>query len=307
MTASEPFWDVFVSYAHEDKDVIVRPLVDLLTRYGLEVWFDEFSLRLGDSLKSSLDRGLNGARFGVVILSPSFFEKKWTSFELNSLIQKENPGGKVILPLWFGIDVDAVRAFSPGLADRIAFRIDGTPEGLENASLLILQEVRPELYGHLTRRRAHLRDLAASPLQGLKSGELEKVVVPEVPVFQEKLEADLLSRIRLVRASLKEVFPSQMAGWINDFCREPFPYNEIIVWEYIAAVYTEVITSFPMKPAHRGRVFTIVLESTTFTDNLEERHAPLWRALPGRVGALLHERMSVRPPYSLWSEPEGEQ
>ena len=51
-------YDVFISHASEDKDEIVRPLANALRSEGLEVWYDEFSLRIGDSLRRKIDHGL---------------------------------------------------------------------------------------------------------------------------------------------------------------------------------------------------------------------------------------------------------
>jgi hypothetical protein len=295
-------WDVFISHAHEDKEAVVRPLAHLLASYGLEVWYDEFSLRLGDPLRVSLDKGLSNARFGVVVLSRAFFEKKWTSFELDALIQRESPGEKLVLPLWFGIEAGDLRTLSPSLADKVALTVDGTEESLKRAAIQILQEVRPDLYGHLARRRALLKDLASSPLEGLKTTDLEELIVPEGPVFQEELGAELLSRIRLVRACLASVHSADMMEWIHDFRREPFPYNEIMIWEYIASVYSEVTEAFSLKPHHRRMVYALVLESATFADDLKERHAPLWKALPDRVRAMLEERMSIKAPFEIWKK-----
>jgi TIR domain len=66
-------WDLFISYASEDKEEIARPLAKELARSGLAVWFDEFELKLGDSLLKSIDKGLSRSRYGVVILSHAFF------------------------------------------------------------------------------------------------------------------------------------------------------------------------------------------------------------------------------------------
>jgi hypothetical protein len=44
-------YDVFISHASEDKDSIVRPLSNALVTEGLDVWYDEFELRIGDSLR----------------------------------------------------------------------------------------------------------------------------------------------------------------------------------------------------------------------------------------------------------------
>ncbi len=43
-------YDLFISHASEDKFDCVEPLVAALTNAGLSVWYDRFTLRLGDSL-----------------------------------------------------------------------------------------------------------------------------------------------------------------------------------------------------------------------------------------------------------------
>jgi hypothetical protein len=79
-------YDVFISHAWEDKDAIAHPLADELRRRGLDVWYDDFSLKVGDHLRESIDKGLGKSRFGVVILSPHFFAKQWPQYELDGLV-----------------------------------------------------------------------------------------------------------------------------------------------------------------------------------------------------------------------------
>ena len=61
-------WDVFISHASEDKDSFVRPLAIALRSLEVLVWYDEFSLRLGDSLSRSIDRGLADSSHGLVVI-----------------------------------------------------------------------------------------------------------------------------------------------------------------------------------------------------------------------------------------------
>lgn len=48
--------DVFVSHASEDKEAVVRPLAQAIRDAALQVWFDEFELRIGDSLRRKIDK-----------------------------------------------------------------------------------------------------------------------------------------------------------------------------------------------------------------------------------------------------------
>jgi hypothetical protein len=98
-------YDVFISHASEDKDAFVRPLAKRLRDEHIEVWYDEFSLRVGDSLRRSIDRGLAQSRFGIVVMSPHFFEKQWSQWELDGLVARQIAGAdNVILPIWLDVN-----------------------------------------------------------------------------------------------------------------------------------------------------------------------------------------------------------
>lgn len=116
--------DAFISHASEDKDDIVRPLAQALQQRGYDIWYDEFSLTLGDSLRRSIDRGLAGSKFGIVVLSPNFLTKEWPQRELDGLTAREIDGQKVILPIWHKISREEILRYSPVLADRLAANTD---------------------------------------------------------------------------------------------------------------------------------------------------------------------------------------
>lgn len=116
-----PQYDLFISHASQDKEEVVRPLAARLASKGIQVWLDETVLKVGDSLRRSIDLGLSRSRFGVVVLSQAFFAKNWPQYELDGLVAKENMHGtKVVLPIWHKVTKDEVVSFSPTLADRVA-------------------------------------------------------------------------------------------------------------------------------------------------------------------------------------------
>jgi TIR domain len=118
--SKETLWDAFISHASEDNESFVRPLAEALQVADLRIWYDEFSLRVGDSLRRSIDKGLSRARYGIVVFSPYFFAKEWPQKELDGLVAREIAGQKVILPVWHNVDRDDVCRFSPTLVDRVA-------------------------------------------------------------------------------------------------------------------------------------------------------------------------------------------
>ena len=129
-------YDFFISHASEDKDGFVRGLAKALQAKGARVWYDEFTLKVGDSLREKIDQGLANSRFGVVVLSKPFFNKEWPQKELNGLFSREVEGETRILPIWHEISKDEVANYSPMLADKVAL----------NTSLKSTDEIAVELH-----------------------------------------------------------------------------------------------------------------------------------------------------------------
>ena len=134
-------YDLFICHASEDKDSIVRPLAEALRMKNAEVWYDEFTLKLGDSIRRAIDKGLGQSRFGVVVLSKAFFAKKWPQYELDGLAEREMAGrDKVILPIWHEITHDDVMQYSPSLA---GLRAVSSSSGIDKIVEEILSVIRP--------------------------------------------------------------------------------------------------------------------------------------------------------------------
>jgi hypothetical protein len=120
--------NVFISHASEDKESIVRPLTKGLIDSGFSVWFDEYEIRIGDSLRQKIDEGLANSRYGLVILTKNFFslKKTWPARELDGLTAQEDADGrKRILPVWHEIQKEEVAKYSPSLAGLRALITEG--------------------------------------------------------------------------------------------------------------------------------------------------------------------------------------
>jgi hypothetical protein len=131
-------WDVFISHAREDKEAVARPLATQLAARGVKVWLDAYELVLGDSLRKKIDEGLAQSRWGVVILSPSFFRKPWARAELDALVSRELDGEKTLLPVWHQITATEVARSSPLLAARLGV---STSDGIDRVCDAILSAI----------------------------------------------------------------------------------------------------------------------------------------------------------------------
>ena len=81
-------FDVFISRTLEDKKEVVRPHLTALRAAGLSVWYNEFEIRIGDSLCRKIDKGLTSSRFGVVIAYTlsRLFGCDWPEYELDDIV-----------------------------------------------------------------------------------------------------------------------------------------------------------------------------------------------------------------------------
>lgn len=123
--------DIFISHASEDKDALVRPLARELVKLGCKVWYDEYELKLGDSLRAKIDDGLSRSRNGLVVLSPHFFRKPWPKEELDGLTARAVAGKTLIIPVFHQMTAEEVSAYSPTLAGKMALITRGkTIEGM---------------------------------------------------------------------------------------------------------------------------------------------------------------------------------
>lgn len=130
--------DIFISYASEDKEEIAQPLAEVLHREGLIVWYDDWSLTPGQSLREAIDEGLSSCRFGVVVLSPSYFEKDWPNRELDGLLYREKKRSARLFFLWHKVGEEEVAEFSPILAGRTGI---STSLGIDEVAQKILAAI----------------------------------------------------------------------------------------------------------------------------------------------------------------------
>ncbi|MPS31452.1 MULTISPECIES: toll/interleukin-1 receptor domain-containing protein [unclassified Salinivibrio] len=114
----------FISHDFNDKDDLVRELAIELNKKLCPVWYDEFSLKIGDSLRESIEKGLKESKKCILVLSPSFISNSgWTKKEFNSIIMREIfDKNNVILPIWHNVSAEDVYNYSPDLLDRFGLQ-----------------------------------------------------------------------------------------------------------------------------------------------------------------------------------------
>lgn len=224
--------DVFISHASEDKSDFVRPLAEVLTGTGVSVWYDDFTLTVGDSLLRSIDRGLADSRYGIVVLSPSFLSKNWPEYELRGLVSRELEGNKVVLPIWHRITRTDLLKYSPSLADKLA--LDTSRASLQEIAFQLIRVIRPDLFSKLSRIFAWRKLVSESETVLVPASDLARG-----PIRHTTLPKSMLLRIKLVHMILEEVQRMSLDRMINNVRRDLAPEDEVRIWENIAAAYLE--------------------------------------------------------------------
>jgi len=89
---------VFIAHASEDKKV-AKKIANDLTKNGYQVWFDEWEIKVGDSIVDKINKGIKDTAYMIVLFSKNSVDKPWVKKEMNAGLIKELERKKVyILP-----------------------------------------------------------------------------------------------------------------------------------------------------------------------------------------------------------------
>jgi hypothetical protein len=246
------YWDAFISHASEDKDTIVRQLADTLEKLGVKVWYDEFSLKVGDSLSKSIDEGLLKSRFGILIISKNFLKKRWPDYEYRSLLAKEENGTKVILPVWHEVTKADVKRFSLYLSEK--FALDTSKMSIPKLALTLTETIRPEIYQSIKGYFLFKRYFKNAKKIKVKVSDLKP---QEKPL--SKLSKQLEVRARNIFYGIGQVLSSTVDETIYNYELDLRPDREIQTWEIMNLCYLELINKYKIKDVKTRKAIASLL------------------------------------------------
>lgn len=108
----------FISHDSRDKAEVARKIAVGLQKMMCPVWFDEYSLKIGDNLRTSIEKGLKECKKCILVLSPNFLSNNgWTKKEFDSIFTREIIEEKeLVLPVWYKVSKEDVYNYSPSLS-----------------------------------------------------------------------------------------------------------------------------------------------------------------------------------------------
>ncbi|MEW6348430.1 MAG: toll/interleukin-1 receptor domain-containing protein [Thermodesulfobacteriota bacterium] len=133
----------FISHDSKDKHEIAGPLARELEGLLCPVWYDEYSLPVGSSIRDQIEKGLRECSKCILILTPNYLSNQgWARREFDSVFTRELVECKnVILPVWHDVSREDVYKCSLSLADRVAVK---WTEGVEAVAKKLRHAIGPD-------------------------------------------------------------------------------------------------------------------------------------------------------------------
>ena len=87
---------LFLSHTRVDKP-FVEKLANDLKRFGINVWFDKWEIKVGDSITWKIADGIRENEYLGIVLSPEALQSEWVKTELSAAWVKQMQSKKVVV------------------------------------------------------------------------------------------------------------------------------------------------------------------------------------------------------------------
>src|SRR4051794_38808217 len=101
---------LYFAHASENRDV-AKLLAHRMMKDGIDVWFDQWEIRTGDSLRRKMERGLSGCTHFLVLLTPEAIGKPWVETEIDAGFVMNVEGQSRFMALRSGVEINQLSAF----------------------------------------------------------------------------------------------------------------------------------------------------------------------------------------------------
>lgn len=248
----EKKWDVFISYASEDRSIAER-LALAFTHYHVRTWYDEFELLVGNSLTESINKGLVNSKFGIIILSKNFINKPWPEYELKSLMMRQIEDKHVILPIWHNVTKEEMMQYSPFICDIKA--LDTSVDSSSKIVLNLIKTIRPDIYKQLC-----LRGLLKQSIANGKSEIVRRSDIIVSPIKQSKLTDQQIIRARNIYYGIGKHLHQSLQEHIDTYELDLVPEYELQTWEIMNVCYQEFLNRHPgVNDRYQEELFRVLL------------------------------------------------
>jgi hypothetical protein len=101
---------VYLAHASEDKG-LVKPMAEGLMQRGINVWYDNWEIGYGDSLRRKMEEGFGGCTHFVVLLTEASINKPWVNEEIDAGLMSAVEGSAKFIGLRHELPLSSVSPF----------------------------------------------------------------------------------------------------------------------------------------------------------------------------------------------------
>jgi len=127
---------VFISYSHSDPEW-TREFAETMVNIGLNVWFDEFNIKAGQSLGEALEKGLRESDIVVLLINSENVNRPNLFFEIGAALGMN----KRIIPV---VSPNFEAYTLPLPLQRIKFLVQKSPEETAKELATAIEEIYGE-------------------------------------------------------------------------------------------------------------------------------------------------------------------
>ena len=92
---------IFLSHTSIDKP-FVEKLAGDLQRLGIDVWYDKYEIKVGESILWKIDEGIRESEYLGIVISREAWESEWVKTEIAAAWQKQvKLKGNFVLPIYY--------------------------------------------------------------------------------------------------------------------------------------------------------------------------------------------------------------
>jgi TIR domain len=95
----------FLCYGTEDR-VLAEKLASAMLAKGVDVWWDEWCIGSGDSLRQKVEEGLGNCTHFIALLTPTSINKPWVNVEIDGGFMRRLGGHCRFIPLRYRLPVN---------------------------------------------------------------------------------------------------------------------------------------------------------------------------------------------------------
>ena len=135
--------NIFISFSGTAREEFAIKFLNFYKQYGLNCWYDQHELFLGDELKETItQKGIETANYSILIINKTYLSRNWPCQEAIKLYEQlEIKRDSVIFPILLDITKEDVKNSQLNFFLNIKYQFLHTGESITHIGLQILNRI----------------------------------------------------------------------------------------------------------------------------------------------------------------------